>query len=847
MRMDLSNVPWEVKGFYPWVPYKDKSMETGKELMGVTDWIPAVVPGGVHYDLYRAGMIEHPYRDLNSLACEWVEHRWWKYRTFLKPPFPEAPFYRLVFEGLDDEVAIYVNHRCMAEHKGMFEAVRVDVTQQIKEAQQTRKPVCLEILFRSVPDEMGQIGRTSLSFTQKARFGYKWDFGTRLVNIGIWQNCYLESAGDASLCYPQLHSTVDENGNGVLRFRTGIERRVNQPLMLRCRIEETKQEMNIACTEDRAEVIFHIPDPALWYPNGYGEQPLYSFRAVLSTLDGREVDSWCFLTGIRKLEYRLNKGAPEDSYPYTFVLNGKIIYVKGVNMTPLDHLYGNVSDEHYAAIVERMKCMHVNMVRIWGGGIIEKDVFYRLCDKAGILIWQEFIQSSSGIDNVPSKRPEFLELLSKTATHAVRSRSSHPSLAVWSGGNELTQENFKPASYEDTNIAMLKAIVEKWDAERLFLPTSASGPREFISEVKGVSHDIHGHWNYCGNPYHYQLYSQSDSLFHSEFGTDGMCCEEVLKQFVSEPHRLLNDVENNLVYRHHGEWWCTWKRDSTIFGEPSSMREMCWHSQWMQAEGLRFILEANRRRAMCNSGSIIWQINEPWPNVFCTSLLDYGLNPKLAWYWAGKAFESMHISLTYDRLDHPAGSMFEGKLFLSRDDGINGNIQWKLEAFTPDGNVFFHCENSTSLCSPHSAEVSAITFAIPETMDGMFVVRIWAACQDSKECSSEYWFGSSAEHVYAQTMGKAKIRQQLIKQEGDTQYFLLENESDVAALHVLPSYHPDYLLLANEAGFTLLPGEKRQVKLHFCKRFSSGFISGTTHHSPPDFTFECLNDCEVRE
>ena len=170
--------------------------------------------------------------------------------------------------------------------------------------------------------------------------------------------------------------------------------------------------------------------------------------------------------------------------------------------------------------------MRDSLVRVWGGGLIEKDEFYDLCDENGILIWQELIQSSSGIDNKPSEQEEFLELLKKTAECAVREKRNHVSLAVYSGGNELMEAPDRPCGRENKNIAMLEEIVRRLDGRRAFLPTSASGPREFITSEKGVSHDVHGSWRYEGNPGHYVLYGESDNLFHSEFGMDEMCIRD---------------------------------------------------------------------------------------------------------------------------------------------------------------------------------------------------------------------------------------------------------------------------------------------------------------------------------
>ena len=182
---------------------------------------------------------------------------------------------------------------------------------------------------------------------------------------------------------------------------------------------------------------------------------------------------------------------------------------------------------------------------------------------------------------------------------------------------------------------MLAGIVRRLDGTRTFFPTSATGPREFLSREKGVSHDVHGSWRYEGNPDHYSFYEQSDNLFHSEFGMDGASAVSSLKRFLPAASLHPTPMSGDPCWQHHGEWWGTYFRDCELFGEfprtPEHLEEFSQCSQYLQAEGLRYIIEADRRRAFQNSGVIVWQINEPWPNASCTNLVDYYGLPKAAY------------------------------------------------------------------------------------------------------------------------------------------------------------------------------------------------------------------------
>jgi beta-mannosidase len=328
-----------------------------------------------------------------------------------------------------------------------------------------------------------------------------------------------------------------------------------------------------------------------------------------------------------------------------------------------------VSYEWYKKFLRLAKAANITLIRVWGGGLIEKESFYRLCDEYGIMVWQEFIQSSSGIDNIPSKRAEFLKLLSETAEEAVKEKRNHISLTFWCGGNELMDKGGVPSTYEDLNIALLKKICDEHDPQRLLLPTSASGPTEWIdNERPGKNHDVHGPWKYGGVEKHYAYFNASDSMLHSEFGNDGMANLRTLKKILTKKNLKVTTVAENPVWRHHGEWWDTYQyRDRELFGEMTSLEDYIAVSQYMQAEGIRYAIESNRRRVWQNSGSIVWQLNEPWPNTACTCLVDYYAEPKLAYFFCADAYEPIHASLRYDKLVYAPGESFSAQLFAHND------------------------------------------------------------------------------------------------------------------------------------------------------------------------------------
>ncbi len=852
--INISQTEWSVRGYWPWVPLLKNSMELGQELMGVTDWIPATVPGGVHYDLFRAGLIEHPYYEMNSLHCEWVENRWWVYRTSFKRPSEAGSLIELVCKGLDYEASIYVNNKHLGDHEGMYHQAIFDITEICRE----HETLHLQILLKHAPDEMGQIGLTSKTYTQKSRFGYKWDFSTRLVNLGLWDDVELRVHQAYSLANAFLVSDVEGN-RGVVRGTVDIQNNEHadnkERLRLVCSLlepdgrEYTHEDTLLQAGGGAFSFKFLIDQPALWNPNGYGEQPLYTLNMRLY-LSGQLLDERVLKTGIRKLEYLKNEGSHEDALPYTVQINGRKIYIKGVNITPLDHLYGNVLPGQYEWMVHLMKKSNVNLVRVWGGGIIEKEILYRLCDEHGILVWQDFIQSSSGVDNVPSKLPQFLKLLEIASTEAIKQKRNHVSLTFWCGGNELMNDTNKPSTIEDENVSLLMKLVQTYDTQRLFLPTTASGPVEYITREQGKGHDVHGHWQYVGNPGHYEDYADNDCLFHSEFGVAGVSCVKSLEKFVDQRNLKPVSIADNLTWRHHGEWWDTLERDTYFFGAIPTIEQFSDCSQWIQAEGLRFILEANRRRKFQNSGSIIWQFNEPWPNVSCTNLVDYYGEQKMAYYWARNAYSPYHVSLDYLKLNFSSGELFKGKIYVHGMYG-QSHAKVRLKILDLKGRVLSEQLYETEIPDNRSARVAEVNYTIPVDYKGMFLIRLeLTGEQGHKLDCNDYFFTTEEAEVYRDALSlesKLQITQSSEpihrSEEGLSQSvfessYRIVNRGDAAALFVRPEEKTDgFWMTASDAYFSLMPGEEKVVSISCLKKHAGGLTLGYPDKEAPQIRF----------
>jgi beta-mannosidase len=414
----------------------------------------------------------------------------------------------------------------------------------------------LALVVHPAPESEPQVGRTSSVRVHKSRMGYGWDFCPRLVHQGIWRPV-----------------TLGERAQRDVRVRL---------------------EEGLGIVELDGEVALEVQSPELWWPNGLGEQRLYEVEGIS--------------VGFRTIEL-------DD---YALVVNGRRIALNGWNWVPLDALYGVPRPEKLAHLLELARLANVNLLRVWGGGLIETDEFYDLCDRLGLLVWQEFSMSSSGMESVPSDDPAFIRLMVDEARAIVPLRRHHPSLALWCGGNELDGDDSTPV------LAALREVVAELDPKRPWLPTSPLGER-----------DVHGPWEHQGLGAHNEHHERGTAVLHSEFGVEGMTNRRSLDALVGEEHRWPAD-RTNPVYEHLGAWWNNAALVQSAFGgrlgDVDALRRA---SQWLQYEGLRYAVEAIRRRG---AGAIPWQLNESFPNAWCTAAVDHHGDPKPAYYGVARAY-----------------------------------------------------------------------------------------------------------------------------------------------------------------------------------------------------------------
>ena len=718
--LPLDGAEWWVKGYLgdEWRMRRAFAPDSAD----VHGWIPARVPGSVLDDLVRAGQVPDPMVDLNSRATEWVAQRSWVYRREVTLE-PDAHPIELCFDGIDHAARVYVNGVDIGEHTGAFTRAVFDLTDAVVRGQNL-----IAVVLAPAPANEPQCGDSSRVRNGKSRMTYGWDFCPRVIHLGIWDRARVQFPASVRITDLVARPRTDPGrSGGVMRWR--IEAHADAPRRANVTIElvHAGEPAGPIVASDRvtleldpsgqiAEGELVVPDAQLWWPNGYGDQQLYRLRVHLAPDDGQDAAE--VPTAFRSVERAANDGAPPEALPYTFVVNVERVYVQGWNWAPMDIHHGVEDSDRLRHLLGLAARAGVNLLRVWGGGLIEKEAFYAECDRVGIMVWQEFPLSSSLLGSVPSDDSSYVAAMGDDARHIVPRRRNHPSLVLWCGGNELDAPGGGPTDGSQPVLRALHAAVTDLDPDRAWLPTSPTGPSasctvEALDADPGGQHDVHGPWEHQGLTGQRVLYDRATSLLHSEFGVEGMANAETIEAYVGERNHWPADRSNPHVV-HRGDFWVNAPLLEDAFGRFDDLPAMVAASQFMQADGLRYAVEANRRRQWRQSGSIPWQLAEPFPNVYCTSAVDYAGRPKAAYYAVAEAYAPLLVSAQVPTQVWAGRDRFEATVWVSsRRESLSGaRIEARLADST--GRTIHASDTAVDVPGAGSAEVTRLAWPLPD-------------------------------------------------------------------------------------------------------------------------------------
>jgi beta-mannosidase len=441
---------WKLKDF---APGEGLYRKVFIEQFDTCDWIDITAPGDVHQALIEAGRVEDPFYDRNEDKCSWMEEREWWYRISFdseEEPLSQDERLLLVFLGLDTFVTVWLNGEILGRHANMFREAVFDVRHRLRTSEPNVLALCFHPPFQQVEngpfENWGGIPFRALM--RKAQFGYGWDWGPRLPTIGIWRPVELRRQRYATIQGMHFSTLeIDTNRNKALvavqveveRFAGDHMLALSIVLLSPGTLAETtavhKQTLTLreSGSQLSAKLYMVVEKPQLWWTHDLGEPALYTLRATLYQ-DGDQLEQQQREVGIRTLEL---DQSPDTDEPGTrffrFVLNGAPIFARGADWIPAHSFVGALSAERYEMLLNAAQEANMNMLRVWGGGIYEHDFFYELCNRLGILVWQDFMFACA---MYPENNPRFVEEVEAEARYQVRRLRHHPCLALWCGNNE---------------------------------------------------------------------------------------------------------------------------------------------------------------------------------------------------------------------------------------------------------------------------------------------------------------------------------------------------------------------------------------------------------------------------
>ncbi|MBW7863448.1 MAG: hypothetical protein H3C30_03420 [Candidatus Hydrogenedentes bacterium] len=644
--LDLTQLSWTVEGWRPHCWRLGKSMETGFALGADIAPVPVSLPGTVQRALLEAGLLPDWHVGANSRRCEWVEHRHWILETTLPEGLarPGEPVV-LEAEGLDYSGWILVDMVEAGRFEGALLPHRIDLGGALSDG----KPHRLSIVFAEPPREQGQFGHTSLSRHFKPRFNYSWDWCPRFVPVGVWGQLRLLTGAAARVSLRRVTADWDPDRvvGRVSALLDGAEHAARWSLRL---LDGDRTLATLGACGESADL--EIPGVSPWQPNGFGEPKTYTVEITAWDEAGGE----CLLerrsVGFRRVEWRPCADAPAGALPWICTVNGTPVFLQGANWTPVKVNYQDAVAADYEHRVGLYRDMGCTVLRVWGGAMLESTAFYEACDRAGILVWQEFPLSSSGIENAPPDDPGAIDTLRRIAVSYVRRRAHHPSLLLWCGGNELYYGPSpdipgpqKPIDTAHPCIAMLAEVVAEEDPARRFLPGSPSGPVDYALKEnygRGIHHDVHGPWGQGAAPdmdAWREYWAADDALFRSEVGYPGAADAELIRKYAGD---MCFWPPQGEYWMHTAAWWTLWggRVKETLAGlEPGdAFQKYVELTQALQAEAYAVAAVACKARFPRCGGFIIWMGHDCFPCPSNNSVIDFGGRVKPAWQALRRVF-----------------------------------------------------------------------------------------------------------------------------------------------------------------------------------------------------------------
>lgn len=631
----------------------------------------ADVPSTVHTDLLENKLINNPFYRTNEKDLQWIGEKDWIYETVfnLNNEIIRKENIEILFNGIDTYADIFINDSLLGCTDNMHKRWNFDIKSYIKPGENTLK-VYFHSTFKMVEEQYNSLGYTvpvsdndqadkRISvFTRKAWYHYGWDWGPRFVTCGIWRPVEIIAWNDLKINDIYVRQLNLEDNHADVETNLEIESNETGKRIIKLFVNNDcnpifQTEVFVPNRKYTISLRHRINDIKLWWPNGMGEQNLYNIKAVIYNFNNEIMDSISVIKGFRDIE--VVQESHSEGKSFEFRVNGEKMFAKGTNYIPQDMFLDRVSYKKYHKLIDDAKNVGFNMIRVWGGGIYEDDIFYDLCDKNGILVWQDFMFACGLI-------PPFDDLkdnIYREAVDNIKRLRNHASLAIWCGNNEIMMAYGKQLqrcniheskknkdlfyAYIDVFNKILPAAVKAYD-DRFYWASSPNGENYAEEKVPyKYQGDNHSWWVWWANS-PFEHFNEEKAAFFSEYGFQSFPEFETVKEYtIPEDYDIESEVmlahqRSNIGNQRIREYMKDW------YKVPDDFQDFLYVGQLLQAKGIKTAIESHRRMKPFCMGTLFWQFNDCWP-VASWSCIDYYGRWKALYYEVKRCFKPTIISM----------------------------------------------------------------------------------------------------------------------------------------------------------------------------------------------------------
>lgn len=794
---------------------------------GKDTWSNAEVPGSVQRDLIRLGVLPDPYVGVNENDVQWPELKDWDFRKSFNLTADQLKNDDaiILFEGIDTHADVFLNGARILQSQNMFVGQRVSVKNSLREGKndlyirfyspiERMAPARITSGFEYPADNDHSDERLSI-YNRKAPYHFGWDWGMRLVQMGLWRPVSLTFYNTARI--DDLYVKQTEISKDVAKIDNHVEiySVAKHPIKSKVTVayalkdeQETVNTFDITLQpgKNNINLPLEISNPKLWMPINWGEQHLYDFTVRVEANDMLIAEK-TQRTGLRTV--RLVQDADEYGRSFYFEVNGHPIFAKGANYIPGEIMTSQQDADFYKRLYDDMEAANFNFVRVWGGGIYEDEHFFKEADERGILVWQDFI---FGCTVYPTDN-QFLENVADEAEWNIKRLRNHASLAFWCGNNEVEeglkfwgwQKNVSPEVYQ--------TWVEGYD--KLFrdlLPNK-------VEELDGTRNYIHGspfdsNWGnvdkFSGSDVHdwglwhgrMPFEAMADRLprFASEFGFQSFPEMKTIRTFATEDDFDINSevmeihqkspIGNTIIKQYMDMY----------YHEPKTFEDFVYVGLIMQGNGMEEAVEANRRGRPYCMGALYWQINDDWPVVSWSSIDYYG-NWKAQHYKMRNVFASLALGVEFrdDKI-----SYYTMSDYLHDTNNLTLNVQ----VIDFDGKVIFKSSDKVTAKANTSEVIKVLNSEdiLTEEQRHNSIVHAWLSDNKGRVISTRDYF-----FFWPNKLNLPETRINSSVKYADGKYTVTLSSKKLAkdVFIEIPTLGAKF----TDNFFTLLPGEKKVIEI----------------------------------